>query len=139
MKKLTLISVVTALTAVTSLSLACPGHEGGGRAKMDPNGDGKVTLDEMREGAKQRFAKLDADKNGVLSQAELSKGHGRRMMERADANKDGQVTLAECIASADAFFKKLDKNNDGVLQGDELSFRGRRGGPGHDKNRDKKS
>jgi Ca2+-binding EF-hand superfamily protein len=132
MKKLTLISVLSAVTAVTSLSLACPGHEGG-RAKMDANGDGKVTLDEMRAGAKERFTALDADKNGVLSQAELNKnGHVRRMIERADANKDGQVTLAESIAAVDGFFKKLDKNNDGVLAGEELQFRHR----GH---QDKKS
>ena len=138
MKKLTLFSVLTAVTAVTSLSLACPGHEGGGRAKMDTNGDGKVTLDEMRAGAKQRFTALDADKNGVLSQAELNKnGRPHRMMERADANKDGQVTLAECVAGVDTFFKKLDKNNDGVLQGDELPHG--RGGRGHHGHGDKKS
>lgn len=122
MKKLTLFSVLSAVTAVTSLSLACPGHEGG-RAKMDTNGDGKVTLDEMRAGAKQHFTELDADKNGVLSQAELNNAQGGRMIERADANKDGQVTLAESVAAVDGFFKKLDKNNDGVLAGDELQFR----------------
>jgi hypothetical protein len=138
MKKLTLFSVLGAMTAVTSLSLACPGHEGG-RAKMDPNGDGKVTLDEMRAGAKQRFDALDADKNGVLSQAELSKkGHAKRMIERADTNKDGQVTAAESVAAIDGFFKKLDKNNDGTLSGDELHF-GHRGHKEHKEHQDKKS
>ncbi|MFZ5893872.1 MAG: EF-hand domain-containing protein [Myxococcota bacterium] len=135
MKKLTLFSVLGAVTAVTSLSFACPGHEGG-RAKMDTNGDGKVTLDEMRAGAKERFTKLDADKNGVLSATELNKnGHPHRMMLRADANKDGQVTAAESVAAVDGFFKKLDKNNDGVLTGEELRFKGR----GHRGHEDKKS
>ncbi|MGC4095059.1 MAG: EF-hand domain-containing protein [Polyangiaceae bacterium] len=128
MKKLTLFSVLSAVTAVTSLSLACPGHEGGGRAKMDTNGDGKVTLDEMRAGAKERFTQLDTDKNGVLSQAEISKApHGGRMIEHADANKDGQVTAAESQAAVDAFFKKLDKNNDGVLTAEERPGRGHHG------------
>ena len=135
MKKLTLFSVLSAVTAVTSLSLACPGGEGG-HAKMDANGDGKVTIDEMRAGAKQRFDALDTDKNGVLSQAELSKNeHAKRMIERADANKDGQVTAAESVAAIDGFFKKLDKNSDGTLSGDELHF----GHRGHRDHQDKKS
>lgn len=45
--------------------------------KMDPNGDGQITLDEYRQAwqkrIEKRFQRLDTDGDGVLSQAEIAK------------------------------------------------------------------
>lgn len=52
-------------------------------AKMDTNGDGKITKEE-REASRAarldaRFASLDADKNGQISKTEFAAGHEGRM------------------------------------------------------------
>jgi hypothetical protein len=47
-----------------------PAGGGGLWAAMDADGDGKVTQAEALSASKTRFAKLDADKNGLLSEAE---------------------------------------------------------------------
>jgi Ca2+-binding EF-hand superfamily protein len=103
MKKAILISIVTALAGVAVASAQPPHGEckggGCGMAKLDSNGDGVVTKDEML-------------------------AHMTALFDKADANKDGQVTPEERKAAfdrfADARFTEADKNHDGALSGDEL-------------------
>ncbi|HMJ12823.1 MAG TPA: EF-hand domain-containing protein [Polyangiaceae bacterium] len=102
---------------LTTLSAAAFAH--GGRGKMDTNGDGKVTLAEAQAGAKQKFERMDKNKNGVVTKDELS-GKRARYLEKADTNKDGKVTLAEAQAKAQTWFQKLDTNKDGVLTKEEF-------------------
>lgn len=127
--------------------------------KADSNGDGFVTkaeADAVRTAMKakfaerrderrdERFAMLDADKNGSLSKEEFSarpprpegKEHGRMhhgpgmrhgggmpmggmWFERADANKDGKVSLAEATTGALAMFDRVDTNKDGTISPEE--------------------
>ncbi len=47
-----------------------PGGWSGGLAEMDADHDGKITLAEALAASKARFAALDANKDGVLSEAE---------------------------------------------------------------------
>ena len=126
MNKITVVSLLAAITATSGFALACPGHDGG-KASADANSDGKVTLQEAQAKAKERFEQVDKNKNGVLSKDELE-GRAARMLH-ADANKDGSVTFAESQAQVQVWFQKMDANKDGALSGDELG-RGKHGHPG---------
>jgi hypothetical protein len=69
MKTLTVVLSLSAITLGTSLALA----HGGGRGMM-MNNDGKVTLAEAQQKAKERFAKLDANKDGSVTREEFKAG-----------------------------------------------------------------
>jgi Ca2+-binding EF-hand superfamily protein len=56
------------LLLFTSLSLAQNAAQSDGFKKIDRNGDGKVTRDEMPK----LFDQIDADKDGIASAAELT-------------------------------------------------------------------
>ena len=134
-------------------------------AEADSNGDGELSPAEMqamrakrkerreehradraggREGrAAKVFERLDTDKSGGLSQAELAaahdamgkrgkRGEGRRgmrgghggggpqkMLRLADANGDKTVTRAEFDKALAARFAKMDTNGDGTISAAE--------------------
>lgn len=76
-------------------------------AKLDTNGDGKVSPDELRppgpppgggEEMAARMMSFDKDGDGKLSAAELPE-RMQGMMERADKNKDGFLTKDELTAA----------------------------------------
>lgn len=74
----------------------------------DRNDDGLVSKEEfstamlarMREHLERRFAKMDADGDGSLSDAEIGKTGGKRgrHFQRLDADGDGALTLEEMKA-----------------------------------------
>jgi len=121
MKKALFIGTLSIATLATAAAFACGGGKGG-KAHMDTNGDGKVTLAESQAAAKARFEKLDKNKNGSVTKDEIE-GRGR-LFEKADANNDGKVTLAEMQAKAKEHFTLRDANKDNVLTQDEM-HRGR--------------
>ena len=132
-----------------------PGREhgpGGMLRLFDANGDGRVAWDEVWAGVQQRFATMDADRDGTVTMAEaLAARPGRRpdappppagapprpdraerigmMFRGLDANQDGRVTLEEVRPAAEARFRALDANGDRVVTADELP-RHRHRGPG---------
>ena len=66
--------------------------------RMDTNGDGEITRDEVSQMATQRteealdrFDALDADGNGVITQGERR----RAAFNRMDGDGDGQITKSE--------------------------------------------
>ncbi len=77
--------------------------------------------------AEGRFAQMDANRDGVLTQREVrvaledNKRHAKRaayapkLFAKADANGDGQITKAEFIAGKRSWFEKRDSNADGQL------------------------
>jgi hypothetical protein len=98
-------------------------------AAIDANGDGNITADElmaMREQqAEQRatdraakmIERLDADKDGKLSVAEMTAGadHGGRgdkMFDRVDTDKDGAISQEEADV-AKAKMEERMKDRDG--------------------------
>lgn len=82
--------------------------------KLDKNGDGQLTLDEIRPPRRQRgqeggnpqdmvnrLLQLDKDGDGKLSAEELPE-RMRGMLDRADLNKDGFLDKDELLKQAQA-------------------------------------
>lgn len=117
---------------------------------IDVNKDGSITREERTahvkstaearraEMTKARFASLDKDKNGQLSQSEFAAGgaradgkgpgrqHGARhtggnpQRMRADADKDAKTTFADFSARGAEAFARADANKDGTVTIAEL-------------------
>ena len=114
-------------------------------AKMDPNGDGSLTRQEIEsahanfakvadqvvaERVQTRFSGYDTNKDGKITVAELTakvsadrKAGAGDAVAKLDANKDGAVSLAEFrrvaprpqLETTDDFLKRFDANKDGKV------------------------
>ena len=103
--------------------------------RFDADRDGKVTKDEFMKDVGARFAELDLNNDGRITEEDLPpamrgrgiltgnadtprRGIGRRvftLLREADANKDGVITRDEALAAAERRFAGLDRNKDGAL------------------------
>ncbi|MDG2532727.1 EF-hand domain-containing protein [Sphingomonas sp. HITSZ_GF] len=93
--------------------------------RLDTNKDGVITRDEFSADVARRFAKLDADKDGKVSQAELQAASPGGMGARG---MTGDMTLADMQARADKRFERLDTNHDGKIdQAERDAIRARMG------------
>lgn len=92
MKK-TLIGLALLSTAAAGAAIAQVPAPG-----ADPMGDKTVTKAEATAKAAEMFAKMDANKDGKLDQADRG-AHRAQMFERLDANKDGNVSRDEFAAA----------------------------------------
>ena len=135
MRKTLIIASVAALGLAIGAASAGEGRGGKHWDKLDADGDGKISLNEMSERQREFFADADADGNGALSKEEM-RAHrtgkrGERRAERfGDADGDGSITRAEYDAASADRFSKLDENGDGVISEDEMPSRrwhGKRG------------
>ncbi len=127
--------------------------------RLDKNGDGFITLDEIPEEHRERFSKtlkrLDKNGDGKLSREELAQARGPRRGRPGRGRRDGDrpqrpgrggprgvnplFRLLDAnrdgkITSQEMtqFFKKLDRNGDGTITPDEMPaprFGARPGGP----------
>jgi Ca2+-binding EF-hand superfamily protein len=101
--------------------------------KLDKNGDGAWTKAEVAGTPLEKaFARIDADKNGKITRAELKAAHphakGRgggktgEKLRSLDKNGDGAWTKAELAGSPLAkHFDKIDGNKDGKITKAELA------------------
>ncbi len=113
-------------------------------ARLDVNGDGKITNAEIPDDARERFGKLleraDKDGDGALTKQELTEGiqayakEIRAMIDDAqsprgvfrylDANGDGKITMDEAPVDKAPNFEKLkakfDADGDGALNEEEF-------------------
>ena len=112
--------------------------------RADTDGDGRVSRAEAEAASSKKstewFDKLDANKDGYVTQEEISQAKASRRADmkarfderfkEADANNDGQLSLDEVQAKMPRLadrFSTLDKDKNGMLTRDELE----RGGPPH--------
>ena len=94
MKKITLILAASAL-AIPAAGAAQPGPRG-------PQGD--VTLEQMQQRSAQMFERLDANRDGQVTKAEIEAQREERRDQRfarIDANKDGALTQDELESARD--------------------------------------
>lgn len=103
------------------------GRRGGGMhmlARADANNDGNITREEFLAGPTQRFDRMDANDDGVISQAERPQRRERADGERRerpnfDANNDRQISRSEFTAMGAGMFERLDANSDGRITREE--------------------
>lgn len=123
---------------------------------LDADGDSKVSLAELKADShrpaditdakvEELFNKIDTDKDGALTQTELSARpepksqdeHAQSMITKLDTDGDAQLTIAELKADTnkpanisdamvEEFFNKLDADKDGYITLSELQSN-----PGH--------
>ena len=133
MKKLIMASAVgLALSLIAMAAYAAPGKGGKHFDRMDSNGDGKVTAEELSERQAELIANADSDGDGALTKDELKayrkgKRAERRAKHNPDANGDGVIDRTEFIIAAQERFDRMDKNGDGLISEDERRKRGRHG------------
>ncbi|RZA13993.1 MAG: hypothetical protein EOP93_19365 [Lysobacteraceae bacterium] len=78
-------------------------------ARMDADGDGKVSLVEYQDWLSYAFDGMDRDRDGVLSPAEQPGGRGQ------------PITRVQHRAKLAERFRKQDANRDGSLDARELA------------------
>lgn len=116
----------------------CPGGPGMMLFEwFDDDDDGKVTLQEFREGEQERFVEMDTNHDGKVTIEEFKaapmpsrEARLQRMFKRLDTNNDGVLTAEELAARGEAKFKKLDANGDGVITMEEIRQAMPNRGPG---------
>jgi len=98
------------------------------------HGGREMTESEWDARTRERFARIDANSDGVIDAAEveamIGDGMGRRaerggrraerMMRRFDADKDGKVTRAELDGFVEKRFAQADLTGDGRISDDDL-------------------
>ncbi len=138
MKKIMIGSVVAAGAVLVAASAYAGEGKGPGKHwdRMDVNGDGVLTADEMSEKHAAMIEAADADGDGAVTKDEMEAFHKAKREEwkakrNPDKNGDGVVDRTEYINAAQERFDKMDKDGNGVLSEDEQHRRrghhGRRG------------
>lgn len=119
-----------------SSSDAAPHRTPGGHYLQhnDVDGNGQVTIDEARQVAEERFAKIDSNGDGYVTPEEgKSAAEARhaahterrgplseKFFELRDENKDGQLSKSELSRMPEKVFDEMDTNDDGQLSRDEF-------------------
>ncbi len=129
-------SLVVALVAISATAFAqnappagaCQGRGGHGRdgagfiQHLDRNGNGTVEVSELPPRMAERMAAADTNRDGVLSQAELTahmETQRAARFARMDTNGDGAFTADEVGARWERL-QAADGNRDGRVSRDEL-------------------
>ncbi len=125
--KIFIAGIVAAGTTLSAMAVLAQNGQGLTFAKLDSNGDGQVTADEIEQRMDAHFSNVDSDSNGVLSKAELeanarkdSVARVRRMLAKLDANGDDQISPDEVRGRLGAHFAQADTDGDGLLSKAEL-------------------
>lgn len=99
----------------------------------DANGDGKVTTAEREAFAKERFANMDADKDGQITDRDID---ARLKEMKAKNPKVSDEILQKRNASIKKHFSGMDKDGNKGVSMDEFLARGKDLSAAADKNKD---
>ncbi len=122
--------------AATHLAYAQPGPDGGPRGRggwmqqADTNQDGKISRAEMTASLESRFAKMDVDRDGQLTQKDRDMKRQQRLDKRfteMDTDRNGQISKAEFTAAHQA---RAEKRAEAGGPGGRGWGKGRMHGPG---------
>lgn len=110
------------LAAMSALAASGQGDMHFGR--LDVDGDGKVTAEEMNAKHEKMIEKADGDGDGAVTREEMQAYREARRAEwrekhSPDANDDGVIDRQEFINAAQERFDRMDKNGNGVIDEDE--------------------
>ncbi|HTG39738.1 EF-hand domain-containing protein [Sphingomonas sp.] len=146
------LAVTLASTLLAGTAIAAPQDAPAGPRMQPP-----ATLQEATARADKQFARLDADRDGQVTQAEMDaarqqrmerreargktmgKRGGRmakRMFARLDSDRNGSISQAEFRAGATQRFQRIDTNGDGrvdtteaqAMRDKRMQHRAKRGG-----------
>ncbi|MBV1865948.1 MAG: EF-hand domain-containing protein [Rhodobacteraceae bacterium] len=101
-------AIIVGLIGATAVSASPSKYRGLDFDAVDTNGDGYLTLDEMKAEREKWFDARDADKDGALSAAELKAHRSSRMekgipsqmiFEHMDTDKNGSISQQELAAA----------------------------------------
>jgi len=119
--------------AVASLLLALSATAASAqRPNPDANNDGFVSRAEHLAASDRGFARMDANKDGVIGpeeQAKIAKMMGgKNILGPADLNKDGKVSKEEFVKATNYRFTQADANGDARLDAaEQATLRANRG------------
>ena len=97
---------------------------------MDSNGDGKISLDEYKAAATNRFHSIDTQNKGSIDAADIAASPvmvqrnlkmAQHMVRRLDTAGNGYVTRDEFLAAAGARFDAMDTSHSGKLTAQEIA------------------
>lgn len=128
-----------AFCAAMSFGISAPVLAGGENCaekmtSLDAEGSGtQISASEHAAQATKRFKAMDANKDGLITAAEIGASHGAESaawakhrisstekIAQLDGDRDGVLTPAEYAAGSQRMFERLDTDSDGTLTAAEM-------------------
>ncbi len=130
-------ALIAASVAFATTAIAGEGAPGGGRVKIDTNGDGAIDRSEAAANPKlvENFDRLDQNKDGRIDASERpqrqrkgrngepgQQGQRGERLAKLDTNGDGRFSRDELAGRERAMqnFSAIDANRDGFLTREEM-------------------
>jgi hypothetical protein len=117
----------TAALSASATPATVPRGPGRFFARLDQNGDGRITQAEAGAERWQHLSRADTNHDGAVTRAELEAARphdggrgGGQMFARLDANQDGKLVASEVPAEVWAHISVADADGDGAVTRDEL-------------------